>query len=69
MGGNDIDVTYNGDDTNLHAVWDTQIPVAIYGGSTLADAKSWAATLTTGASSLQFPQFSAPLVTTHDSTY
>lgn len=50
LGGNEIDVTYNGDDTNLHAVWDTQIPEAISGGSSLADAKTWASTLTTGAS-------------------
>ncbi|KAJ4424018.1 hypothetical protein N0V82_001265 [Gnomoniopsis sp. IMI 355080] len=47
VGGNTIDVTYNGDDTNLHAIWDTQIPEAISGGSTLADAKTWANTLTT----------------------
>lgn len=47
-GGNDVDVTYNGDKTNLHAIWDTQIPEAIGGGTTKAKAKTWAATLTTG---------------------
>ncbi|KAI3397966.1 hypothetical protein diail_10042 [Diaporthe ilicicola] len=47
VGGNDIDVTYDGDSTNLHAVWDTQIPEAIAGSSSLSGAKTWAATLTT----------------------
>jgi hypothetical protein len=47
VGGNDIDVTYDGDSTNLHAIWDTNIPESIAGGSTLSVAKSWAATLTT----------------------
>lgn len=31
-GGNDIDVLFDGDRTNLHAVWDTSIPVKIVGG-------------------------------------
>lgn len=47
VGGNSIDVTYGGDTTNLHAVWDSNIAEAIAGGSGLASAKSWAATLTT----------------------
>lgn len=47
VGGNDIDVTYGSDSTNLHAIWDTNIPESIAGGSTLSTAKSWAATLTT----------------------
>jgi hypothetical protein len=46
-GGNDVDVNYGGDSTNLHAVWDSDIAEAIAGGSSLASAKSWAATLTT----------------------
>lgn len=45
-------MTYNGDRTNLHAIWDTQIPEAISDGSSLADAKAWATTLTTGESLL-----------------
>lgn len=48
VGGNDIDVTYDGDSTNLHAIWDTQIPEAIAGSSSLSGAKTWASTLTTG---------------------
>lgn len=47
MGGNTISVTYAGKTTNLHAVWDTSIPEQFVGGYSLADAKSWAATLTT----------------------
>jgi hypothetical protein len=40
-------VTYNKTSTNLHSVWDSSLPSSIAGGSTLATAKSWAATLTT----------------------
>ncbi|KAI1083452.1 nuclease S1 precursor [Whalleya microplaca] len=47
IGGNSIDVQYDGDDTNLHAVWDSNIPESISGGSSLSSAKSWATTLTT----------------------
>ncbi|KAI0171835.1 nuclease S1 precursor [Hypoxylon sp. FL1284] len=42
VGGNDIDVEYNGDDTNLHSVWDSDIAESISGGSSLESAKSWA---------------------------
>ncbi|KAI0965174.1 nuclease S1 precursor [Xylaria arbuscula] len=51
VGGNDIDVVYDGEDTNLHAIWDTQIPESISGGSSLTSAKSWATTLTTAIKS------------------
>ena len=47
-GGNSIDVTYDGDSTNLHAIWDTNIPESIAGGSSMSTAKTWAANLTTG---------------------
>ncbi|RYC65218.1 hypothetical protein CHU98_g959 [Xylaria longipes] len=47
VGGNDIDVLYDGDDTNLHAIWDSDIPESISGGSSMSSAKSWATTLTT----------------------
>ncbi|KAI0447573.1 nuclease S1 precursor [Xylaria telfairii] len=47
VGGNDIDVVYDGDDTNLHAIWDSNIPESISGGSSMATAKTWATTLTT----------------------
>ncbi|KAI1760852.1 nuclease S1 precursor [Hypoxylon sp. FL1150] len=42
VGGNSIDVEYDNDDTNLHAVWDSNIPESISGGSSLSSAKSWA---------------------------
>jgi hypothetical protein len=51
VGGNDIDVTYGSSSTNLHAVWDTNMPNAIAGGSSLSSAKSWASTLTTAINS------------------
>ncbi|KAI0014399.1 nuclease S1 precursor [Xylariaceae sp. FL0662B] len=54
IGGNDIDVLYDGDDTNLHAVWDSDIPESISGGSSLSSAKSWAATLTTAIQSGEY---------------
>jgi hypothetical protein len=47
-GGNGIDVVYDGEDTNLHAIWDSQIPESVSGGSSQSSAKSWATTLTTG---------------------
>ncbi|KAI1174646.1 nuclease S1 precursor [Nemania sp. FL0916] len=51
VGGNDIDVTYDGEDTNLHAIWDSDIPESISGGSSMSSAKSWATTLTTAINS------------------
>ncbi|KAH9891371.1 nuclease S1 precursor [Xylariomycetidae sp. FL2044] len=51
IGGNSIDVTYDRDDTNLHAVWDSDIPESISGGSSLSSAKKWATTLTTAIKS------------------
>ncbi|KAJ7906810.1 phospholipase C/P1 nuclease domain-containing protein [Mycena leptocephala] len=42
LGGNNIKVTYQGFADNLHADWDTYMPQTLIGGSTLADARSWA---------------------------
>ncbi|RDW84805.1 putative nuclease S1-1 [Coleophoma cylindrospora] len=47
VGGNGITVTFNGKSTNLHHIWDTEIPEKYVGGYALTDAKSWATTLTT----------------------
>jgi hypothetical protein len=46
-GGNGIKVTFDGKDTNLHAVWDTAIPEKLVGGYSLEDAQNWASTLST----------------------
>ncbi|KAK3112271.1 hypothetical protein LTR53_011628 [Teratosphaeriaceae sp. CCFEE 6253] len=46
IGGNDIDVEFNGTATNLHHIWDTNMPEALRGGYTLADAAAWAENLT-----------------------
>lgn len=57
VGGNDISVEYSGDETNLHHVWDTQIPESVSGGPSLGSARSWAVSLTKGVylSILLFP--------------
>ncbi|GAB7347874.1 hypothetical protein MBLNU459_g5401t1 [Dothideomycetes sp. NU459] len=47
IGGNDVDVTFDGASTNLHHIWDTNMPETLRGGYTLADAKAWATNLTT----------------------
>ncbi|KAJ5930851.1 hypothetical protein N7466_006344 [Penicillium verhagenii] len=45
VGGNDIDVTFDGYSDNLHADWDTYMPEKLIGGYSLSDAQSWATTL------------------------
>jgi hypothetical protein len=45
VGGNDIDVTFNGYSDNLHSDWDTYMPEQLIGGDSLSDAQSWANTL------------------------
>lgn len=47
VGGNDIDVTFQGFSDNLHADWDTFMPEVRAGSSTLANAQAWANTLIT----------------------
>ncbi|KKY20078.1 putative nuclease s1 [Phaeomoniella chlamydospora] len=46
VGGNTISVTYDGEDTNLHHVWDTPMVESLAGGSTITTARSYATTLT-----------------------
>ena len=43
LGGNEINVTWDGDDTNLHHIWDTEIPEAIAGDQS---AEAWGKNLT-----------------------
>ncbi|KGO75766.1 S1/P1 nuclease [Penicillium italicum] len=45
IGGNGIMVTFNNYSDNLHADWDTYMPAQLIGGSSLADAQGWAASL------------------------
>ncbi|OGM48273.1 nuclease S1 [Aspergillus bombycis] len=45
-GGNGIDVTYDGETTNLHHIWDTNMPEEAAGGYSLSVAKSYADLLT-----------------------
>ena len=42
VGGNEIEVTFNGYKDNLHADWDTYMPEKLIGGSSLSDAQTWA---------------------------
>ncbi|KKY15674.1 putative nuclease s1 [Diplodia seriata] len=51
VGGNGIDVTYDGESTNLHHIWDSNMAEQLIGGYALSDAKSWATTLTTAIKS------------------
>ena len=46
VGGNEVDVTFDGEDTNLHAIWDTNMPEQLRGGYDLSDAQAWAENLT-----------------------
>ncbi|KAE8350005.1 nuclease S1 [Aspergillus coremiiformis] len=46
IGGNAIDVTYDGRETNLHHIWDTNMPENAAGGYGLSVARSYAALLT-----------------------
>lgn len=46
VGGNQINVTFNGVKTNLHAIWDTQIPQKAVGSFSQANALAWATNLT-----------------------
>lgn len=47
VGGNTVTVTFDGESTNLHHIWDSEMPEKRAGGSTLAVAKTYATTLTT----------------------
>ena len=48
-GANDVDVTFNGESTNLHHTWDTNMidQLLHLSTETLSDAQSWASTLVT----------------------
>ncbi|KAL3961409.1 hypothetical protein ACCO45_002932 [Purpureocillium lilacinum] len=45
VGGNKINVTFDGYQDNLHADWDTYMPQKLIGGKDLAHAQTWANTL------------------------
>ena len=45
IGGNDIDVTFDGEDTNLHHIWDSNMAEELVGGYSLSDARDWATDL------------------------
>ncbi|KAL4861554.1 nuclease S1 [Aspergillus spectabilis] len=68
VGGNDIDVTYDGTDTNLHHIWDSNMPEDDAGGSTATVAKSWASTLTTRITSGEYSSVAASWIAGLDIT-
>lgn len=45
VGGNDIDVTYGKEATNLHHIWDTEMPEQLEGGTTITTARTYATKL------------------------
>jgi hypothetical protein len=51
LGGNRISVTFNGATSNLHHIWDTEMPQKRAGGSTITTAKTYATTLITAIQS------------------
>ncbi|TGJ83764.1 hypothetical protein E0Z10_g5000 [Xylaria hypoxylon] len=63
IGGNSIAVLYDGDGTNLHAIWDSDIPESISGGASLTSAKSWATTLTTAINTGEYKSLAAGWLT------
>lgn len=46
VGGNTITVTFGNVSTNLHHIWDTNMPELFVGGYALTDAQAWAKNLT-----------------------
>ena len=50
-GGNGINVTFDGDDTNLHHIWDTEIPEKLAAG---AEAEAWSQNFTKAIESNDF---------------
>ena len=47
LGGNGVNVTFNSDnETNLHSIWDTEMPEELVGGYELEDAQNWADNIT-----------------------
>ncbi|KAE9979017.1 hypothetical protein EG328_001147 [Venturia inaequalis] len=51
VGGNTINVTFDSTITNLHHIWDSNIPEKLVGGYTMAFATSWSKNLTTAIKS------------------
>ncbi|KAJ7647757.1 S1/P1 nuclease-domain-containing protein [Roridomyces roridus] len=66
VGGNDIDVTFQGFSDNLHADWDTYMPEVLAGSATLANAQAWANTLTTDINSGSYKSVAASWIAGDD---
>ncbi|CAK5274326.1 unnamed protein product [Mycena citricolor] len=68
VGGNTINVVFQGFNDNLHADWDTFIPEQIAGGSSLTVAKAWAANITTAITSGMYASQAASWIAGDDIT-
>ncbi|PSR87094.1 S1/P1 nuclease-domain-containing protein [Coniella lustricola] len=68
VGGNDIDVTYQGYSDNLHSDWDTYMPESYAGDYSLTNAKAWAKTLTTAINSGSYKSLAASWIKGADIT-
>ncbi|PVI04011.1 hypothetical protein DM02DRAFT_611806 [Periconia macrospinosa] len=45
VGGNQINVTFEGESANLHRIWDSDMPEKLIGGYAMADAQDWSTSL------------------------
>ncbi|KAG8871336.1 hypothetical protein FRB97_008784 [Tulasnella sp. 331] len=54
VGGNDIDVLWQGKANNLHHIWDTEMITQLAGSATTADLNAWTATITSGINNGQY---------------
>jgi S1/P1 Nuclease len=59
VGGNKVNVTYNGGRTNLHHIWDTNMLEDDAGGYSLSVASNWASNLTTRINSGEYKSASS----------
>lgn len=59
IGGNGIDVTFNGTKTNLHHIWDSNMPEKLIGGYSLEDARNWSEELVAAISSGKYANASS----------
>ena len=66
VGGNDIEVTFQGYSDNLHADWDSYIPEVRAGSATLANAQTWANKLIVEIDSGTYKSLAASWITGDD---
>nr|POE56578.1 nuclease s1 [Quercus suber] len=65
-GANDVDVEFQGTKTNLHHIWDTNMPELLRGGYSLSYASDWAQNLSTEIDSGIYQQQAADWISSID---